>query len=333
MMCCYYPTTTAIIDDDTDFLMMMTRHLGINDCLPFSSPDLAVNSIKNQNPYARVSSRIVKKTFVPAEMISECPEDYAVVMNMRGLHQEIYNEDRFRDISVIVVDYHMGDLNGIDVCESLAAHPAKKILLTGGPDKEKVAIDAFNRGIIHRFINKSDANFPAKLKQAIASLKDAYFRDLTSALVLTSPEAGTTILQNPTYINFLNDLMAQVGAVEYYALDTSGSALLLDNEGVATWFMVKQESELNGYEQIAEDQDVCAEVRMGLRERSVIPFFFSEEDYQCEAEEWGKFVFEAREFPGLGGKYYACHKGDVGKNLIQEKIVSYKSYKNDLDTK
>jgi len=327
-MCCYYPTTTAIIDDDTDFLMMMTRHLGINDCLPFSSPDLAVNSIKNQNPYARVSSRIVKKTFVAPEMISECPEDYAVVMNLRGLHQEIYHEDRFRDISVIVVDYHMGNLNGIDVCESLAAHPAKKILLTGGPDKEKVAIDAFNRGIIHRFINKSDANFPGKLKQAISSLKDAYFRDLTAALALMSPETGATILQNPTYINFLNDLMAQVGAVEYYALDTSGSALLLNNEGVATWFMVKQESELNGYEQIAEDQDVCPEVRTRLRARSVIPFFFSEKDYQCEAGEWGKFVFEARAFPGLSGIYYAQHQGNIETNLVLEKIAPYKYYKN-----
>ena len=86
---------------------------------------------------------------------------------MRGLHEEIYNKDRFNDVSVIIVDYYMDEMNGIEVCETLSKHPAKKILLTGGADKENIAIDAFNKGIIHRFINKTDPDFPSQIRQAI----------------------------------------------------------------------------------------------------------------------------------------------------------------------
>src|SRR5206468_8133381 len=92
---------------------------------------------------------------------------------------EIYSSARFRDVSVVIIDYHMQEINGIDVCKELINHPSKKILLTGSPDKDKIAIDSFNSGIIHRFINKADPDFLPQLKQAIAQLKETYFRDLS----------------------------------------------------------------------------------------------------------------------------------------------------------
>lgn len=326
MMSCYYPTTTVAIDDDTDFLGILTQHLGIRDCIAYSSPNKAIKSIKNQNPFDRIQSRIVKKTSNAAEDISSCPEDYAVLINMHRLHEEIYNKDRFCDVSVLIVDYHMNELNGIDVCEALATHPAKKILLTGGADKEKVAIEAFNKGIIHRFINKSDPNFPSKLKQAIALLKDAYFRELSLRLLPHMPAASFGTLQNPAYINFINNQQAQFNSVEYYLLDATGSMLFVDTNGTPVWFIVKNETEIINYIKIAEDQDANQELIQTLANRKMIPFFFTEDDYHNSVSEWNNFLYQAHLLPGLSGHYYANNKGHIRNNLIRQNIFSYDAY-------
>lgn len=99
MMSCYYPTTTIAIDDDADFLEMLTKHLGITDCIPHLSPKKAIASLNNDKAFQRIQARIFKPTTTPGD-ISSFPEDYAVLVRSRGIHEEIYNIDRFHDVSV-----------------------------------------------------------------------------------------------------------------------------------------------------------------------------------------------------------------------------------------
>jgi len=207
-------------------------------------------------------------------------EDVAFHINMRALHEEIYSKDRFLDVSVLIVDYYMDEISGIEVCEKLSKHPAKKILLTGGTDKEKIAIEAFNKGIIHRFINKSDPNFTTQLKQAIALLKEAYFRDLASTIYPYIPQKNARLLQNPAYVNFVKNLQEQFNSVEYYLLDNTGSSLFLNGEGVPMWLVVKHKSEMDNYVNVAQEQDADENLIKALNKREIMPFFFANEDYQ-----------------------------------------------------
>jgi len=317
-MCCYYPTTTVAIDDDTDFLGILTQHLGITDCIPYSSPKKAIATLRSQRPFKRIQSRVLKAT--TAHENNKSPEDHAVRFNLHGLHEEIYNKDRFQDVSVIIVDYHMGDVSGIDVCEALTNHPAKKILLTGGTDKETIAIEAFNKGIIHRFINKSDVNFPIKLKQAISVLKEAYFRDLSSSVLPKSVDF------HPSLVNFSRSIQDQHEAIEYYMLDPLGSTLMLDASGEAAWIVIEHKSDMMNLEVLANDQEAPGHLIQDIANGSIMPFFFSENDYQTDASEWEKICYPAQALPGVKDYYYATWKGH--KNHIdQSKIVSYNSTK------
>ena len=254
MMCCYHPTTTIAIDDDLDFLSVITQHLGIANCISYSSPKKAIEFLQKQKSFQRIQARVLK-TSNSSENITYPADDCVWHVNLHNLHQEVYFEDRFQDVSVIIVDYYMDEMRGIDVCEALINHPAKKILLTGGADKEKIAIEAFNKGIIHRFINKSDRNFPAQLKQAIIMLKDAYFRDLSSTLLPDTRQKYNNPLNNAAYTNFIRNLQDQFHAVEYYLIDISGSTLFLDANGTPIWLIVKHETELDEYIVLAKDQD------------------------------------------------------------------------------
>lgn len=325
MMCCNYPTTTVAIDDEIDFLRTITQHLGIKDCISYSSPNKAIEALKDQKTFNRIQSRILKNNIV-TEDINLLPEDHAVLINLKGLHEEIYTKDRFSDVSALIVDYYMDEMSGIDVCEALVNHPAKKILLTGGADKEKVAIEAFNKGIIHRFISKSDPDFPNKLKQAITLLKDAYFRDLT-AILLSNITTG--ILQNSCYINFIRNLQDQYNAEEYYLLDTSGSIVFLDAQGLPVWLIIKHESEINNHEQFAIDQDADKNLIRKLAHREIIPFFFADEDYQYPVSEWDNFSYQSHPLPGVTGYYYAIKQGHIRNNLNKEKIIPYRAIQNE----
>lgn len=319
MMCCYYPTTTVAIDDDTDFLGILTQHLGITDCLPYSSPITAINTLNPQQPFKRIQSRILK-AITPSEN-GEFPEDQTIHFNLRNLHEEIYNKDRFKDVSVIIVDYHMGDVSGIDVCEALSHHPARKILLTGVADKETIALEAFNKGIIHRFINKSDANFPTKLKQAISVLKEAYFRDLTSSLFPQSMNLNI----HPSFVNYSRNLYDQYEAIEYYLIDSIGSTLMLDANGNAAWLLIKHKSDMMSLEELARIQEAPNYLIQSITNTSLIPFFFSDNDYQTQASEWEKICYPAQVLPGVKDYYYATWKGQQN-HIEQNKIFPYNSF-------
>ena len=326
MMCCYYPTSIIAIDDDKDFLSTIRQHLELTNCVLFTSPREAINNLINQRAFTRMQSRLLKTTTSMLEEARVAPEHYALLINLRGLHEEIYSSDRFRDVSVLIVDYHMEEINGIDLCEQLSHHPAKKILLTGGIDREKVAIEAFNKGIIHRFINKSDINFPTQLKQTINILKEAYFRDLSQTLIPHLPEKSTQLLQNAAYINFIRGLQTQKNVDEYYLLDTSGSIILLRSDGAATWIIIKNDIELDDFILIANEQDGSEDLIQAIKKRQKIPFFFSEGDYQQPVNNWDKYLYQCQPLPGISGYYYSIVEGHIRDNLHRANIVSYLTY-------
>lgn len=321
MMCCNYPTTTIIIDDDINFLNIINRHFKIEDCMTYSSPKKAIEYLQTKIDFNRIQSRILK-THLTSEDVISTPENFALLVNVHNLHEEIYCAQRFSDVSVIIVDYHMEEMNGIDVCEALSNHPAKKILLTGAIDKEKNVIEAFNKGIIDCFINKSDKNFSDKLNHTITSLKEAYFKDLSSTILAYMPTTST-LLQNPYYINLIQSIKNQFNAIEYYLLDSSGSHLFLDKQGNPTWLFIKHESEINNYQTIAIDQEAPEDIINALANRDKFPYFFSTEDYQHSVSEWNEFLYQAHPLPVASGYYYAIANNDIKEKLIREKIFSY----------
>ncbi len=321
MICCYYPTTVVAIDDDSSFLQNITSLLSSTNCISFESPNRALIFLQNPTSHQRIQSRILKTTITP-EDVGTTSDDYAVLFNTRELHKEIYSDQRLHDVSVIIVDYYMDETNGMEICEKLISHPAKKILLTGGVEMDKVAINAFNKGIIHSFINKGDPHFAEQLKQSIAILQDSYFHDLSLKLLphILDQELRSVLL-NPAYINLHYNLKNKLQTIEYYLLDTIGSCLFLNASGEPSWFIVKSESEIKNYAKIALEQD-ADDVASDLQSISKIPFFFTENDYQHPAADWNNFLHPAQHFPGIKGYYYTVINGNVRNILDNDKIIS-----------
>lgn len=181
--------------------------------------------------------------------------------------------------------------------------------------------------MIHKFISKNDPALSRILRQAINILTESYFTDLSRQLLPLYLD-NDHILHNQNYVNFVRNLQLNYDAIELYLLDTSGSCLFLTKSGNPIWLIIKHSDELANYEQIALDQDANNELLISLSQRTKIPFFFCEKDYETSPHDWNKYLYPARPLPGIPGYYYAMHEGHIRDNLNRKKIYSYIQYLN-----
>lgn len=317
MICCYYPTNIVVIDDDQNFLNSLKIHFSEN-CILYNSPLDALSRLKKQSQFERIKKRLQKSGLFQDENLPN--ETLNLTINLKKLHEEIYSQDRFNDVSVVIVDYYMEEMSGIDLCQKLDKFPAKKILLTGGKDKEKVAIDAFNQGVIDRFINKHDPNFPTLLEQTIKVLKSSYFQELTKYL-LADLSIVNPYLQHPCYNNFVHQIKEKLQPNEFYLLDMAGSFLLFDSQGLPYWLIIKTDKELNGYVEIASDNG-NKKISQLLATHKCFPFFFTEDDLEKGSDSWGEYLYKAEKVPGLTNHYYTLIEGHIRNNLNRDAIIS-----------
>lgn len=323
MLLFLYPTTTTFIDDDQNFLNAVTTQPSIGQSVAFYNPNNAIDELTKANAFDRMKKHIRRKDL--AHNQGDLVDAASLIgFDPSHLYEEIYNPNRFRDIAVIVVDYYMDGLHGIEVCQKLKELPAKKILLTGGYDKEHLAIKAFNEGLIDKFISKTDPDLSRQLSQAIKILTESYFNDIGKMLIPLSLEA-THIFNNHNYINFVRSQQLNLNSVEFYLLDASGSCLFLDIDGAPSWLIIKHQDELENYKNIAIDQEAPASLIAELTNKSQIPFFFKDEDYQAGPENWGNYFLPARPLPGIAGYFYSIHTGNIRNIVDKQRIASFNS--------
>jgi hypothetical protein len=77
---------------------------------------------------------------------------------------------------------------------------------------------------------------------------------------------------------------------------------------------------------LARDQEASEQLIQGIINRSLIPFFFSEEDYQHPASEWEKFFYPCQALPSITDYYYAIYEDHDGKHIINNEIYSYTTH-------
>lgn len=148
------------VDDDPFFLSAL-RSLN-SKTVPaeyFQSPSLAIERIRSE---AQIWSSLV-------QLISE-PDDELTNSRISKFVNCYFNDPRrFMIATVIVVDYELPGVNGLDLIRQIAPWPGKRVLLTGRSSQD-VAIQSFNAAIIDQFIEKSGPRTFASLRGALEDL-------------------------------------------------------------------------------------------------------------------------------------------------------------------
>ncbi len=325
---CYYPTTVIFVDDSKDFLMNFSLQFDPNLAYQlFTSPLQALKVMTKQHV-----SQLDQKCLSQYAEAPGCPTTTQTInIDIAAIHREVYDAQRFSETSVVVVDFAMPDINGLEFCEKLKNYPVKKILLTGQADAE-IAISAFNNGIIDRFILKSDPNVIDKVNSAIGELQQHYFQEKSDFMVKALAIDSPNFLQDPAFYSLFCELCKKNDIVEYYLTENTGTFLLLSATGHAHWLIVCTEQDIKMFYDLGHDINAPTEVLERLKSYEYIPHFWqTDRYYEIDPIEWDSFLYYAKKLVGRETYYYALVENPAISNLDAEGILSYNTYLENLD--
>lgn len=322
---CYFPATVVFVDDDAEQLKKLSGDLDITKFSPkfFTAPQDALHFLQKQQSQTLIQ-RCLSDTYEEEE---EGHKQIAVAIP--AIRKQIYDPARFSEISVLVTDFAMPGLNGLELCKALQDKPCKKLMLTGEGD-ERMAIEAFNNGIIDKFIKKDAPNFSELINASIVELQQQYFLDLSTTIYdnLKTDSEGFHYPDDPVFSEFFSEICKNNDVTEYYLLDIYSSYLFLDFEGNPSWLAMKNEEGMRGAYDFAynADEPFPSDMLEDMEKNKKILFLYEKIGFSYDIEECKKYLRPAKKLNGKQVYYYAVIKDPDAFDIQRNKILSYKDY-------
>jgi CheY-like chemotaxis protein len=167
-----HPTSVVLVDDSASFIASVEYQL---------KPSLAVKSFQDAHEALAWLGRLYhadEGKCLPIRIGYDEQtfsfERRTIALDVDQVYRIVMDSERFQTAAVVVVDYAMSAINGLDFCRALRGLPCKKILFTGEAN-EMIAVEAFNQGLIDRYLKKGDPSAMDRLESEIETLEHEYF--------------------------------------------------------------------------------------------------------------------------------------------------------------
>lgn len=286
-----FPTTVCLVDDHADFLNSLSMALDRTlYARTYDSPRKALADIQGG----------VFRTSLPREgWVYQWSDQYSeatplLALEIESIHRLIYAPDRFAELSVIVVDYSMPEMDGLAFCEQIDDPRISKILLTGRAD-ERLAVQAFNGGLIDRFILKSDPNVFKQLGREIKKLQRRFFASASEQILRALPPGRYNFLRQPAFNELMRKVAYERRTVEHYVCTMPTGVLMVNAKGVGTFLLVQTEHDVKVQREVAFEQEAPDELLRALASGKWLPWFHQTRGYytsECAAN-FERFLFPA----------------------------------------
>lgn len=297
----YFPPTICWVDDNQLFLD--AAHQLFNEeynCITFIDAKKAEEYLTTyKSPYSTIN---FAREFIESDLFNthnHLPIDINISEIARLADMsEIQNE-----LAILVIDNYMPYINGIDLCHKLKISTYKKILLTG-QTSPRDAIDAFNEGIIDKFIEK-DKNVTDKLQNSIRDLSYLYFYEKTKNLLSHIETSRPSPLSDEVFIDFFYRWCESINCNEFYLINKQGSFLVKDKNGLSTYFIVMSEHDKNEFVNLNDDAlDNVGYLLDQVTNGESIPFFgVGKECWEFNHSDWSNYFYPSKVIQGRE-KYY-----------------------------
>ncbi|MES2016776.1 MAG: response regulator [Pseudomonadota bacterium] len=308
----HHPSLTVLIDDSDSFLKSLSFQLDpALASKAFIDTRSAIEWLAQQGGRSEPRDAQMHVSF---DTYPNSHEEYNVAVDIEQIHHISFQRQRFMTPSVLVVDYSMPQMNGVQLCEALHHLPCKKILFTGVAD-EKVAVDAFNRGLIDRYIKKSDDDALDRLETEIIALQREYFAARTDPLRDMLTLHNYSFVSDPAFSALARTLLKEHRIVEHYVYSNPAGILMYDAGGKAQLMVVETETSMNSHYEVARDNDAPQSLLTALRARCVVPWFREGDGMysQAFASCWHKYIAPAQICRGAQNYYWALFKLEPGE--------------------
>jgi CheY-like chemotaxis protein len=321
-----HPTLTVLVDDSDTFLRSLAFQLDpARATKTFHDTTDALHWLRSSACPGNLPLQVNFDTHnLPADQCN-------VALDLARIYRIAEKTQRFALPTVLVVDYSMPQMNGLEFCAAVAQLPFKKILFTGAAD-EKIAVSAFNRGLIDRYIKKSDSHALDLLEMEIAALQDSYFDQRSDTLRELLLLHDYSFLSDPALALLVRDLKRSLGFVEHYIFPNPAGIVFLDRHGKATLMVIETEQGMQTQYEIARDSDAPRALLCALVDRRVLTFF---SDPRCDGmyhsgmrENWHRYSAALQICQGREAYYWALF--DLPAHYFQQPPAAYAHFQQAL---
>lgn len=189
-----------------------------------------------------------------------------------------FDELRIREVSVLVVDYSMPTMNGVEFCEQIKNSSIKKILLTGYATSSE-AVKAFNNNTIHYYLKKNDENMLQELETTIHQLQHAYFNELSSSIKSGAIDSGTPFFADTQLAQYFQTTCESLGVTEYYYLTNPSRFALRTHNQDKFLCVIYTEDDIAEHLQVLTEENAPENLCSAIKSREFIPYFQSADGY------------------------------------------------------
>jgi len=323
-----FPTTVAFVDDSPAFLSNLSLQLDSRLAFRlFSSPTKALQFLNEPPPDTDPGAEPLLGPY--RDRTEENDAHQVIAMSVDAIRSQVHNAERFESTSVVVVDYDMPELNGLEFCRRIENPAIRKIILTGKAD-EHVAVKSFNEGLIDRFIRKHDTDAVEALNRAVDDMQDAYFDKACRTILDGLAVAEYAFLKDRALAAHVNGIFETLGIVEHYLSYQPNGLLMFDSAGTPYLMIIHTDESLRGVREIAVEQRAPADFLEELDSHRSLPYFWRTEGYYpAQCVQWQPHMHPASVFHGKRRYIYSIVRKPAGFAL--DHIVPYDRYLQRLD--
>lgn len=259
----YFDTQIHILDDEKKYLNSLERVLGTKfsvqtheDCSEIS------NIAKETRSFWANIDELSQKVSAFDSDVERKKLDYSVFQK--------YFKQLNNLCSVLIIDYDMPYKTGLDICEEIKDSQIKKILLTAVAD-DKIAIDAFNKGIIDKFIRKKSTNLVSELENTIATLQDEFWTAVSKKFSQKLPSRIKELFESSGFKKLFCTILDQNNIHSYSIWLDEQTKIYLQSKSKSYVLYIRDEYDKKVDLEIAQDTEACPEKYQILSELENIP--------------------------------------------------------------
>lgn len=252
------PYTVACVDDDRNFLELLAMALPSSLSVQyFSKTRTFIERIQHSTLLAQRDFALFNKA-----LNSTTEAEHTII---RLLHYWHNNPQRWSICELGILDYAMPRLNGLEVLGMLPEWPGKRMLLTGVAD-ERVAVEAFNQMLIHRYIPKHTEDVIDKFCAAVREISPQFHMPYQQLVRTQLNDAQISLLKSESASKALRHF-ADMHWIEYVVLDNPFGVLGLSSTGGLSWLQLERSCDIEDLKIIAAlepwSTDVLAAIEQG----------------------------------------------------------------------
>ncbi len=300
----HHPTTVCLVDDSESFIKGLALVMPAQmSSIAFFNPLDALEYVNRPQELPSLADRCFSAHERSLRPLFQ--------LDTGLIEQEINIARRFNRLSVVIVDYSMPSINGMEFCNRINDPHVGKVLLTGIAD-ETIAVEAFNAGIIDRFIAKNHPRASEQIGEYALDMQEAYFRTQTEQVQRTLSLTGPVFLNDPDVAHWIRRLMRRNNFCEHYMVSQPPGLLLLNPSGEVSQLVVMSEEECTQQANYAETHAAPEAVVRRLRNRSHVGFLLDDPasyrhaDEQTDEYPWHEIIRPSTRLGNADHYWYAA---------------------------